>query len=621
MKCVSMRRIKPFRVFRVQLPMKKNDSYSQSFKALFQNLLPFVKPYKGMITGTLFLTLIGSFAAQVNPLLVNETINRVEELLRQPDPFQNGLRLLFIISAIMLANELLNIGIQFGQKYFGEKIRIRVGSDLSQRAVDRILTYKMSFFAEPENQTGYLETRINRGVESLIRLVQNFFLDILPLFSTAIIALVVMFNANVYVGLMALVIIPIYFFVSQRQAHRLKGWRRELRGQRERKNHGLINIIDSITVIKSFVREKMEGEKQYGVQMEMLENQLQTRRTSYVFESLKSFIQQIGVVLIIILTVFLVLDGQMGIGAIMMHIMLFRNVSAPISQLHRIYDQVNDALIYADGFFEVLDNDGAIEIGGTVKAGDVQGRFEVHDVNFTYPNGKQALTEVSLTLEKGKTTAIVGLSGAGKSTLINLLSKFYKPDSGIITLDGIDLENYENGSLRENIGLVLQKNHIFKGTIYDNILYGKVEATREEVMEASKKAFLHDQVSLLPGGYETDASNLSGGQQQRIAIARLFLKNPPVIFLDEPTASLDAIATEHIKMSLDAIKEGRTVVIISHSLSQIVDADVIHVLQEGRLVETGSHESLYKQNGEYRKIFDASARSLNLDKMLDTIAV
>jgi ABC-type multidrug transport system fused ATPase/permease subunit len=388
--------------------MKKNDTYSQSFKALFRNLLPFVKPYKGMIAGTLLLTLIGSFAAQVNPLLVNETINRVEELLRQPDPIVNGMRLLLIISAIMLANELLNIGIQFGQKYFGEKIRIQVGSDLSQKAVDRLLTYKMSFFAESDNQTGYLETRINRGVESLIRLVQNFFLDILPLFSTAVIALVVMFNANMYVGLMALVIIPVYFFVSQRQAYRLKGWRMQLRGQRERKNHGLINIIDSITVIKSFVREKTEGEKQYELQMEMLDNQLQTRRTSYVFESLKSFIQQIGVVLIIILTVYLVLNGQMGIGAIMMHIMLFRNVSAPISQLHRIYDQVNDALIYADGFFDVLDNDDAVEVGGDIKAKDVEGQFEVNNVNFTYPNGKKALTDVSLTLEKEKTTAIVG---------------------------------------------------------------------------------------------------------------------------------------------------------------------------------------------------------------------
>lgn len=601
--------------------MINKETYNQSFKLLFRNLIPFVKPYRRMIAGTLFLTLIGSFAAQVNPLLVNETINRVEDLLRQPDPFQNGMRLLLIISAIMLANELLNIGIQFGQKYFGEKIRIKVGSDLSQASVERVLSYKMSFFSEPDNQTGLLQTRINRGIESLIGLVQNFFLDILPLFSTAIIALVVMYNANLYVGLLATVIVPAYFYVSQRQAGRLKGWRIQLRGQRERKNHGLINIIDSITVIKSFVREEPEGKKQYDVQMEMLNNQLQTRRTSYVYESLKSFIQQIGVVLIIILTVFLVLDGQMGIGAIMMHIMLFRNVSAPISQLHRIYDQVNDALIYADGFFEVLSNEDAVEVGGDIRAGNVQGQFEVRDVTFTYPNGKQALSNINLFLEKGKTTAIVGLSGAGKSTLINLLCKFYKPDSGNILLDGIDLEDYENGSLRNNIGLVLQKNHIFKGTIYDNILYGKLDATREEVIEASKRAFLHEQVLLLPEGYDTDAFNLSGGQQQRIAIARLFLKNPPVIFLDEPTASLDAIATEHIKMSLDAIKEGRTVVIISHSLSQIIDADMIHVLEEGRLVESGSHESLYKQNGEYRKIFDASARSLNLEKMLDTLAV
>ena len=601
--------------------MKNKESYNQSFKALFRNLIPYVKPYKGMIGSTLFLTLIGSFAAQVNPLLVNETVTRVEELLKQPKPFENGMQLLLIISLIMLANELLNIVIQFGQKYFGEKIRIKVGSDLSQAAVERLLQYKMSFYAEPDHQTGLLQTRINRGIESLIRLVQNFFLDILPLFSTAIIALFVMYNANLYVGLLATIIVPAYFFVSQKQAERLKGWRIELRGQRERKNHGLINIIDSITVIKSFVKEKHEGEKQYEVQMEMLNNQLETRKTSYVYESLKSFIQQIGIVLIIILTVFLVLNGQMGIGTIMMHIMLFRNVSAPIGQLHRIYDQISDALIYADGFFEVLDNKEAIEIGGKLKAENVKGAFEISNLNFTYPNGKKALNNINLEIKNGKTTAIVGLSGAGKSTLVNLLSKFYKPDDGIIYLDGIDLEKYENGSLRNNIGLVLQKNHIFEGTIYENISYGKSNATMEEVVEASRKAYLHDQVLSLPDNYYSYASNLSGGQQQRIAIARLFLKDPPIIFLDEPTASLDAIATEHIKLSLDAIKENRTVVIISHSLSQIVDADLIHVLKEGELVETGSHEELYRLKGEYRKIFDASARSLNLDKMIDTIAV
>lgn len=598
--------------------MNRNTTSTQSLKALFQHLLPFVLPYRKMIVGTLLLTLVGSFAAQVNPIIVNETVTRVEALLRQPDPFENGVSLLIIISLIMLGNELLHIGIQFGQKYFGEKIRIRVGSDLSQAAVERILQYKMAFYADVENQTGLLQTRINRGVESLIRLVQNFFLDILPLFSTAIIALAVMYNANLYVGLLATIVVPAYFYVSQRQARKLKGWRMELRGQRERKNHGLINLIDSITVIKSFVRERLEGKKQYAVQMDMLNNQLQTRQTSYIYESLKSFIQQIGVVLIIILTVYLVLDGQMGIGAIMMHIMLFRNVSAPIGQLHRIYDEVNDAVIYADGFFSVLTDDEALEEGGEIKAGKVRGAFSVRHVDFTYPNGKQALHDVSLTLQPGMTTAIVGLSGAGKSTLINLLCKFYRPDSGGITLDGIDLGDYENESLRDNIGLVLQKNHIFKGSIYDNILYGNINATREEVIEASRSAYLHEQVLDLPAGYDTDAQQLSGGQQQRIAIARLFLKNPPVIFLDEPTASLDAIATEHIKMCLDAIKENRTVAIISHSLSQIVDADTIYVMKEGRMVESGTHESLYTLDGEYRKIFDASARSLNLEKMLHT---
>ena len=598
---------------------KTNKTNKQSFNALFRNLLPFVKPYRRMITGTLLLTLVGSFAAQVNPLIVNETVTRVQALLSESDPFEKGIRLLIIISLIMLGNELLNIGIRFGQKYFGEKIRIRVGSDLSQAAVERILTYKMAFYAEPDNQTGLLQTRINRGVESLIRLVQNFFLDILPLFSTAIIALVVMYHANLYVGLLATIIVPAYFYVSQRQARRLKGWRMELRGQRERKNHGLINIIDSITVIKSFVREKLEGKKQYDVQMDMLNNQLQTRQTSYIYESLKSFIQQIGVVLIIILTVYLVLDGQMGIGAIMMHIMLFRNVSAPIGQLHRIYDEVNDAVIYADGFFTVLGDDDAPEVSGRVKAEKVRGAFSVEHLNFTYPNGKQALYDVSLTLKPAKTTAIVGLSGAGKSTLINLLCKFYQPDSGQVYLDGLELEEYDNESLRDNIGLVLQKNHIFKGSIYDNILYGDTGATREQVVEASRGAYLDEQVLALPAGYDTDAQQLSGGQQQRIAIARLFLKNPPVIFLDEPTASLDAIATEHIKLSLDAIKRDRTVVIISHSLSQIVDADTIYVMKEGRMVEWGTHASLYAKQGEYRKIFDASARSLNLEKMLDTL--
>jgi len=221
-------------------------------------------------------------------------------------------------------------------------------------------------------------------------------------------------------------------------------------------------------------------------------------------------------------------------------------------------------------------------------------------------------------IENGKTTALVGLSGAGKSTIINLLCKFYLPDSGNILLDNVNLNDYNNTYLRDDLGLVLQKNHIFKGSIEDNIRYGNMNASFEEIQEAAKKAYLHEQIMDLPEQYHHDATQLSGGQQQRIAIARLFLKNPPIIFLDEPTASLDAIATEQIKNSLDAIKEGRTVVIISHSLSQILDSDKIYVMKKGEVVESGTHSELMQIDGTYKEIFDASARSLNLDKLMNS---
>ncbi|MFZ0598550.1 MAG: ABC transporter ATP-binding protein, partial [Flavobacterium sp.] len=312
-------------------------------------------------------------------------------------------------------------------------------------------------------------------------------------------------------------------------------------------------------------------------------------------------------------------NNTMTIGAIMFHIMLFNNVSSPIRQLHRIYDEVNDALIYSEGFFDILESDNEKETSGNYVPEKIMGFIEVKNVDFVYPNGTKALSDVSFTIKPNENTALVGLSGAGKSTVINLLDKFYLPSSGKIYLDGVDLNDYNTDFLRKNIGLVLQKNHIFKGTIAENILYGKPEATESEIIDAAKQAYIHDQVMQLPKGYDSDAHLLSGGQQQRIAIARLFLKNPPIIFLDEPTASLDAIATEQIKKSLDAIKKDRTVIIISHSISQIIDASNIIVLEQGKCVEKGTHDDLYDNRSVYYRIFTAMANSLNLDKIAQTL--
>jgi ABC-type multidrug transport system fused ATPase/permease subunit len=586
---------------------------------IYQQLTPFIQPYRRLIVGTLLLTLIGALTAQVNPVVLKYTVDEVAKLIALQDPFASGWKVLLTISIILLSKELLNIFINFGQKFYGEKIRINVSSKLAQSAIDKILTYRVAYFTDEDHSSGKLQTRIDRGIESLTRLVQNFFIDILPLFSSAIIALVIMYMQNVYVGIVSTIVVPIYFYVTALQAKKLAGVRRKLRNQREQKTSGLLNLVNSIMVIKSFVRERLEGKKQLDLQEQLMESQLATRKASFLYEGLKSFIEQIGVVLIIILTVYLVLQQQMTIGAIMLHIMLFNNVSAPIRQLHRIYDDMNDAMIYAESFFDILNAEEQTESSGKIKEHPIHGTFEIEDLSFAYPNGTKALFDINMKIEKGKTTALVGLSGAGKSTVINLLCKFYEPNSGNIRLDGIDLKDYENSYLRNEIGLVLQKNHIFQGTIADNIRYGKTDATFEEIQEAAQKAYLHDQIINLPDQYQHDATLLSGGQQQRIAIARLFLKDPPIIFLDEPTASLDAIATEHIKNSLDAIKKGRTVIIISHSLSQIIDADAIYVMKNGAVVESGTHESLYKQEGVYKAIFDASARSLNLDRLVKTM--
>jgi ABC-type multidrug transport system fused ATPase/permease subunit len=589
-----------------------------SLLQLFKKLFIYIKPYKHLVLATLILTLIGSFLAQVNALILRYAVDKLTLLQKQDSSIQEGATLLITISVILLSKELIYALIQFGQKYYGEKMKIYISRDFAQQVVDKILTYKMAFYSSSENESGRLQTRIDLGVTSLTQLIKNFFLDILPLFTTAIIALFFMFQANFYVGLVSLGIIPIFFYISSLQAKKLKGFRRKMRKFRESKNNGIIDLINSITVIKSFTRENLESKKHESIQLDITENQLKTRQLSFVFDSVKSFVEQFGVVIIIVLTAYFVLNGTMSIGAIMFHILLFNNVSAPIRQLHRIYDEVNDALIYSEAFFDIMDAN-EIETNGKYIPKKVTGNFELKKVDFAYPNGTKALFDVTMQIKPNTINALVGLSGAGKSTVINLLDKFYAPSKGTIFLDGIDLQEYDTLWLRDHIGLVLQKNHIFNGTIKENILYGKENATENEIIEAAKKAHIHNQIINLPDGYNSKATLLSGGQKQRVSIARLFLKNPPIIFLDEPTASLDAIATEQIKKSLDSIKKGRTVIIISHSISQIIDAENVIVLENGKVIEEGTHEKLYDNGSTYHEIFNAMANSLNIDKITNTI--
>ena len=607
---------------RVQLdkkpPIEKKERRALLWDIL-KKLAVFAKPYRLLIIATLALTALGSFTAQVNAFVLRYTVDTLTEIATLAEPWQAGLRMLGIISAVLLTKEILSIFISFGQRFFGEKIRINLSRDLSQKIIERILTYRMAFYTSSENDSGKLQTRIDYGVSSLTSLVQNFFIDMLPLFANAIVALIIMFSTNFWVGMVGLIIIPIYFFISQKQARRLQGFRRQMRGFREAKSGLVISLINSISVVKSFVRESIEAEKHLAIQKEMTDNQLRIRSIGFIYDAIKTFIEQIGVVVIILLTAYFVLQGEMTIGMILFHVMLFQNVAAPIRQLHRIYDQINNALTYAEGFFDILEDDKQVENIDGISSENLKGHIELKNVDFSYPNGTQALKNVSFTIKPNRITALVGLSGAGKSTIINLLVKFYAPDAGTICLDGHDLADCDTHELRQRIGLVLQSNHIFSGTISENIRYGDMNASDDDIIVAAKKASIHEQVIGLADGYESTAKSLSGGQQQRIALARMFLKDPPIVFLDEPTASLDAIASQQVKKSLDLIKKDRTVIMVSHNIAQIIDADDLVVIENGEVVETGTHEELYAQRGKYFEIFSAMSDSLNLDKISQTL--
>jgi ABC-type multidrug transport system fused ATPase/permease subunit len=593
-----------------------------SIGTLLYYILRIVKPYRWLLVVTLVLTLLGSLLAQVNAIVLDRAVDAINIIDQQPTlMWPSALRVLIIVSAVLLGKEILATVVNFFRRYYGERMRILVSRDLTLQVVHHMQSFRMAFFTTSGNEAGRLQSRIDKGVLSTSRAVNSFFIDILPLLTSAVLALILMFMANVYVGLVALGIVPVYFYVTYIQAERMRAGRRGIFNGQQAVSQNILNIIESIGVIKSFNREVVEDQRMEGVQDSVTDLQLSTRKQSYFYTGLKGFLEQIGTVLVIILTAYLVLIDYPGmtIGKIMYHVMLFANVSAPIRQLHRIYDDLNDALIYSEGLFDLLEGDEHVEDTGDYRPDEVKGCFEMQHVDFAYPNGVKALHDVSMRIEPGKITALVGMSGAGKSTVVNLLDKFYHADSGTILLDGKPIEQWDTRWLREHVGLVMQKNHIFDGTIEDNIKYGNPQATHDDVVNAARRAFLYDQVMQLPKGFESSALRLSGGQQQRVAIARMFIKNPTVIILDEPTASLDAIATEQIKASIDAIKQGRTVIIISHNIGQIIDADTIYVLDQGRVVESGKPDDVYRQGGRYKEIFDASARSMNADKIADVL--
>jgi len=321
------------------------------------------------------------------------------------------------------------------------------------------------------------------------------------------------------------------------------------------------------------------------------------------------FLAAIGVTVIIWYGGWEVINGNLTAGALIAFLVYAVNLSNPIKRLSRVYANIQRALAAAERVFSVLDTEPEIQnIPGATELPSIQGEVAFHDITFEYKPGEPVLSNISLTAKPGQMVAIVGPSGAGKTTIANLIPRFYEPTKGYISIDGIDIKTVTLDSLRKQIGIVPQETVLFNGTVYDNILYGDLNATYDEVIAAAQAANAHKFITAMPDGYETQigerGSKLSGGQRQRIAIARAILKNPRVLILDEATSALDTESEKLVQEALDKLMISRTSFVIAHRLSTVLRADLILVMERGKIVERGTHAELLAMGGLYSKLHE-----------------
>jgi ABC-type multidrug transport system fused ATPase/permease subunit len=439
----------------------------------FRRLKPFLLPQRKTIYFSIFCTILIAILAQINPLLIKYAVDFFQTNIGVSGKVANGIQFALLIGLVLLTKECINSILLFYQKLAGEKIKVAVSKNMSNFAVDTLIYYEYQFFSVQENSAGNLAMRIDKGVEGISKTIKNIFIDTLPLLTTALFAIIVMFHANALIGLISIVIIPIYAYLSIKQAALQGGVRLKIQENKEQRNSRVVRIFSSIPIIKSFVAERFEIDKHTQSNSALSAIELEHHRTNFTFDGFKNFSEQFGLVGVLVATLYLVSSGNANVGAITLHILLFSNIAAPIKHIHKIYDEYQEAITYATGFFKNLEASEFFPSDGNIIMPSIIGNIVIDNLSFAYvKDGKNVLDHVSMEIQAGKTTAIVGLSGAGKTTLINLLLKFYSPTNGTIQIDGMTIDQLKTANYRENIGVVLQNNHIFPGSIRENISYG-----------------------------------------------------------------------------------------------------------------------------------------------------
>ena len=496
--------------------------------------------------------------------------------------------------------------------YWGHLFGVRVEADMRRDIFSHIQTLPFSFY--DKIRTGKLLSRATTDLFEISELAHHGPEDLLISSLTVLGAFVAMFFIEWRIALAMLLLMPFCIFFVMKARFSMKSTSKAVKEQIANINAGIESSISGARVAKAFANEEYEIEKFEEGNNAFLHAKNRFYQTMAIFNSGTEFFIALFNV-IVLLTGGILIIKKAGFSSLtfitfMLYVSAF---TSPLKRFASFFEQYMMGMAGFTRFLEILDTKSDIvDRENAIEVQNVKGKIEFRDVGFHYEGGRQVLDHVNLTIEPGKKLALVGPSGGGKTTMCHLLMRFYDVMEGAILVDDVDIRDYTQESLRRNIGIVQQDVFLFAGSILENIRYGRLDATDEEVVQAAIRAHIHDEIMRFPDQYQTEVGErgvkLSGGQKQRISVARLFLKNPPILILDEATSALDTVTEYDIQKSFDELAEGRTTLIIAHRLSTVRNADEIIVIDKSGIRERGSHDELIAQNGLYATFYQTTLR-------------
>jgi ATP-binding cassette, subfamily B, bacterial len=519
---------------------------------------------------------------------------------------QDKLAILRFAALAVLAVAVVDAICTYTEKYVTTSVGQWVMHDLRRTLYHHI--QRLSLAYHDRKQTGDLISRVTNDIDAIQTFIASGLLGVLVNCLTLVGMVGVMLYINWKFTLIALSIAPVLFAVVFSYTRRIKKASREVRKKEGEMVSVMQEVLSSIRVVKAFAREEYEERRLEEESLESVEIAMRARSLKAKLSPLVGLIVAGGTAMVLWFGARMALSGALSAGSLVVFIIYLGKMYKPMQELSKMTDTYSKASVGYERIEEVLNTDGEIkDLPGAKRAPRFKGNIELDHLNFGYEPDRLVLRDISLKIQPGQVAALVGPTGAGKSTIISLIPRFYDPISGVVKIDGQDIRRFQQKSLRQQMSFVLQETLLFHGTIWYNIAYGKPEATRTEILRAAEMANAQEFIEKLPEGYNTMVGErgvtLSGGQRQRIAIARAIVRNTPILILDEPSSGLDAASEKLVFEALERLMEGRTSIVVAHRLSTIRRANIIFVVKDGTIVESGNQEELLKAGGLYSELY------------------